>query len=60
MQEFAKLIEKIWETCGIKYKNCECFLKYTDDLVKYKCLCCSKKYKKMFDETFLKKDVYPI
>ena len=63
MKEFAKLNEKKWETCRIKYKNCECLLKYTnfnDDLEKYKCLCCSKKYKKMFDETFLQKDVYPL
>ena len=33
------------ETCGIKYKYCDCFLKYTkfkDDLMEYKCLCCTK------------------
>ena len=35
------------ETCGIKYKYCECFLEYSnfkDDLKEYKCLCCSKNY----------------
>ena len=33
------------ETCGIKYKYCDCFLKYTkfkDDLMDYNCLCCTK------------------
>ena len=37
------------ETCGIKYKNCDCFLKYTnfkDDLKEYKCLSCNKNYQK--------------
>ena len=31
---------KKFETCGIKYKYCNCFLEYTDfkdDLIKYKC-----------------------
>ena len=30
------------EMCGIKYKDCECCLEYTnikDDLILYKCLC---------------------
>ena len=34
------------ETYGIKYKYCDCFLectKFEDDLIEYKCLCCSKK-----------------
>ena len=34
--------DKKSETCEIKYKDCECFLEYTnvkDDLTKYKCLC---------------------
>ena len=34
------------ETCGIKYKDCECYLEYTnvkDDLIVYKFLCCSRK-----------------
>ena len=33
--------DKKFETCGIKYKDCECCLKYTnpkDDLTEYKCL----------------------
>ena len=47
----------------IKYKDCECFLKYEsakDNLVKYKCLSCNKDYssklgerlKKQFKNTF--------
>ena len=38
-----------FETCRIKYKNCECFPEYTnfkDDLIKYRCLCCNKNYQK--------------
>ena len=45
------------DTCGIKYKNCECFLEYTNckyNLVKYKCLYCNKNDQKMFDEKFKK------
>ena len=33
------------ETCGIKYKYCDCFHEYTyftDDLIEYKCLYCNK------------------
>ena len=33
---------KMYETCRIKYKNCECCLEYInlkDDLMEYKCLC---------------------
>ena len=36
------------ETCGIKYKNCPCFLENTnvkDNLIEYRCLCCYKDYK---------------
>ena len=39
--------------CRIKYKNCECFLEYTnfkDNLIKYTCLCCNKNNEKKFDE----------
>ena len=39
--------DKKWETCGIKYKYCNCFLEYTnfkDDLIEYKCLCWNKSY----------------
>ena len=41
------------ETCGIKYKYCDCFLEYTnfkDDLIEYKCLCCNRNYQKNFDK----------
>ena len=34
--------DKKCETCGIKYKYCDCFLEYTifrDDLIECKCLC---------------------
>ena len=44
---------KKFETCGIKYKYCNCFLEYTnfqDDLIEYKCLCCNKDYQHRFDE----------
>ena len=36
------------ETCGIKYKYCDCFLEYTnfkDDLIEYKYLSCNKIYR---------------
>ena len=39
--------DKKYETCGTKYKYCDCFLEYTtfkDNLVEYKCLCCNKNY----------------
>ena len=41
------------EMCGKRYKDCVCFLEYTnlkDDLIEYKCLCCNKNYEKKFDE----------
>ena len=44
--------DKKCETCGIKYKYCDCFLEYTnfkDDLIEYKCLCCKKNYQHKFD-----------
>ena len=37
--------KKQCKKCGIKYKDCNCFLEYTnfkDDLIEYKCLCCNK------------------
>ena len=43
--------EKKFETSGIKY--CNCFLECTnfkDDLIEYKCLCCSKNYQQKFYE----------
>ena len=45
--------DKKRETCGIKYKYCNCFLEYTnfkDNLSEYKCLCCKKNYQHKFDE----------
>ena len=47
-----------FETCGIKYKYCDCFLEYTnfkDDLIEYKSLCYNKSYQRKFDEK-LKED----
>ena len=41
------------ETCGIKYKHCDCFLEHAnfkDDLIEYKCLSCNKIYQRKFDE----------
>ena len=46
-----------WETCGIKYKDWEFCLEYTnvkDDLTEYKCLHCSSNYQKTFDENLKK------
>ena len=37
------------ETCGIQYRYCNCFLEYikfTDYLIAYKCLCRNKNYQK--------------
>ena len=47
--------DKKCETCRFKYKCCDCFLEYTnvkDDLIKYKYLCCNKKYQRKFDKRF--------
>ena len=41
------------ETCGIRYKYCNCFLECTnfrDDLIDYKYLCCSNNSEQKFDE----------
>ena len=41
------------ETCGFKYKHCDCFLEYTnfkDDLIEYKCLIWNKMYQRKFNE----------
>ena len=46
------------EMRGIKYKDCECFLEYTnfkDDLIEYKCSCCNKNYQKEFDGNLKKR-----
>ena len=49
------------ETCGIKHKHCNCFLKYTnfiDDLVKYKCLICNKNCQIKFYEKLKERFFY--
>ena len=41
--------DKKCETYGIKPKNCDCFLEYTnfkDDLIEYRCLGCNKNFQK--------------
>ena len=41
--------DKKCKTWGIKYKDCDCFVDYTnfkDNLIEYKCLCCNKNYQK--------------
>ena len=46
------------ETYGIKYKDCECCLKYTNlknNVIEYKWLCCNKNYQKTFDENLRKR-----
>ena len=40
-----------YKTFGIKYKDWDCFLEYTNikgDLIEYKCLCCNNNYEKSF------------
>ena len=34
-------VDKKCKTCGIKYKDCQCYI--IDDLIEYKCLCYHKK-----------------
>ena len=47
------------KTYGIKYMYCNCFHEYRnfrDDLIEYKCLCCSNKnYQQKIDEKIKKK-----
>ena len=46
------------ETCKTKYKDCECFLEYTNvkvDLIECKCLCFNKNYQKKLTENLKKK-----
>ena len=41
--------DKKFETCEIRYKDCNFFLEYTkfkNDLIEYNCLCCNKNFKK--------------
>ena len=45
--------DKKCEIFKIKFKDCDCFIEYTnseDDLIEYKCLFCNKNYQKKFDE----------
>ena len=52
--------DKKCETCGIKYKYCNCFLEYTnfqDDLIEDKCLSCNKKHQRKLDEKLKKKKI---
>ena len=51
-------IKKNVTRCGIKYKDCESCLKYTnvkDDLILYKWLYCNKDYQEKFDQSLWKK-----
>ena len=46
------MVTKNCEICGISYKDCKCFLEYTDfkdDLIECKCLYCNQNYRKKFD-----------
>ena len=48
------------ETCGMKYKYCDCFIEYTefkDDLIEHKCLCRNKNYQRKFDRK-LKEQIF--
>ena len=45
------------EMCEIKYKDCGCYLQYTNikvDLIEYTCLCCNKNYQKKIDKNLKK------
>ena len=47
--------DRNYETCGTKYKDCECLLEYTgvsDDFIEYKCLCCNDYYQKSLKAIF--------
>ena len=49
------MIIKKCETCGIRYKCCDCFFEYAnfnDDLIGYRCLICNKNCQKKFEEKF--------
>ena len=49
----------LWNVeCGIQYTYCDYFLEHTnlkDDLIAYRCLCCSKNYQHKFHETLKEK-----
>ena len=40
------------QTCGIKYRYCNCFLEYIKE---YKCFCCNKNCQHKFDEKLKEK-----
>ena len=45
--------DKKCETCGIKSKDCNCFLEcinFKDDVIESKCLSSNKNYQHKFDE----------
>ena len=49
----SNMMIKKCETCGIKYKYCNCFLQYVNlkiNFIKYKCLCCNNNYQHKFAE----------
>ena len=50
--------DKKYDTCGIKYKYCDCFgeiSKFKDDLIEYKYLCCNKNCQHKFNEILKKR-----
>ena len=50
--------DKKCKTFGIKSKECDSYLEYTnvkDDLIVCKCLSCNRDYQKKFDENLRKK-----
>ena len=50
----SKHDDKKCESCGMKYKHCNCFLGYTNFKdriqIEYKCLCCNKSYQQKLGE----------
>ena len=57
-ERIHKIKYKNCKMCGIKCKDCECYLKYTsvkDDLIEYQCLCCNKSYQKTSNENIKKR-----
>ena len=58
-QENCRICKKWFEKCEIEYKDCECYLQYTNaknDLLIYKCFNCNRKFdedlKKRFTNTY--------
>ena len=55
--------DKKYETCGIKYRYCNCFLEYTnfkDDLIEYKCLSCNENCQHKFNKKLKNNFLIPI